>query len=280
MLALTTPVSNDREKRAHTEPQLTASLCAGHNNDPAGHVRDIYAYQEAVSQITAWIDKHDQGHSEPEIVMLATSDHECGGLSLALQRPEDKEALYGWYPDVLTRVKHSTEFLSANFINATANATDADKRTYMADNIIKQNLGIDDANDDEIQRALDLAKVKDSGLSLTIWLASLINWRAHLSWATTGHSGVSVELYYHEAAKKSYEHSRADRYQTLRGVHENTWIGNHTAKLLDLNLQSITDNLNNGSYSWISKHGGDIANFTRELPKYHGGVKHVVSTLR
>ncbi|KDN53538.1 alkaline phosphatase-like protein [Tilletiaria anomala UBC 951] len=249
---------------------------AAHNNDPIGHYHDILAYQDMVEAVSKWVDENDKGHHEPEIVMIGTSDHECGGLTLGVQRPEDKDGQYLWYPDVVARGTHSTEYLAADFLKQ-ANASADEQRAYMVETIIKKGLGVEDANADEIQRALDLAKVKDSGLSLSIWLSSLVNWRAHLGWSTTAHSGTDVSLYYHESPK--FTKTRSERIEEFRGNHENTWIAKWTSHWLKLDLQSITDKLNNGSYSWYTKHGNDIANFTVNLDKYHGGVARVVPAL-
>ena len=231
-----------------------------------------------VTAVTQWVEVNDDGDDEPNITMLGTSDHECGGLTLALQRREDKDGAYLWYPDVVANGTHSTEYLSADFLKKTANATADEQRTYMVETIIKKGLGIYDANDGEIQRALDLSIVKDSGLSLTIWLSSLVNWRAHLGWSTTGHSGTDVNLYYYEGTRfaKKNIHKYLERLTQFKGNHENTWIGTWTTDYLQLDLAPITKKLNNGSdYSWNTTHGNNLQNFTVNLDKYHGGVARV-----
>ncbi len=249
---------------------------AAHNNDPIGHYHDIIAYQEMVDAVSHWVEANDQGKGqEPEIVMIGTSDHECGGLSLAWQRPEDKEAYYGWYPDVVLNGTHSTEYLAADFLASTVNQTDAQKRDYMVNTIIKKGLGVQDANDGEVQRALDLAKVSDKGLSMNIWLAGMVNWRSSLAFATTGHSGTDVNLYYYESSK--YSKTRSQRLEQFRGNHENTWVGTWTVKYLGLDLQPLTNKLNNGTWVWADHN--DIKNYTTGLPTYHGGVQRVVPSL-
>ncbi len=51
---------------------------AGHGNDPAAQVREVLAYDRAFSSVVDFLDKSDvQG------VLVATSDHETGGLSVA-----------------------------------------------------------------------------------------------------------------------------------------------------------------------------------------------------
>ncbi|KAE8268978.1 hypothetical protein A4X09_0g3372 [Tilletia walkeri] len=253
---------------------------AGHNNDPAGHYGDIIQYNNLFTAVTQWVDANDDGLIEPSIFVASTSDHECGGLTLGLERPEDEgEAAYLWYPDVVLAAKHSTEFLAADYLKYLSSATRSasDAFSYMKQNIITQGLGISDVSDAEVQRAVDLGPSK-SGLPLTIWLSNLMNWRAHLGWSTTGHSGVDVNLYAYVASKWSKRAVVTNFLKSLKGNQENTFIGTLTADLLGLDLQSVTNKLNNGTYSWTDSHK-DLRPFTTGLDKYHGGVAHVIPTI-
>ncbi|KAN0059723.1 hypothetical protein ACQY0O_008295 [Thecaphora frezii] len=261
---------------------------AGHNNDPIGHIHDILAYNEMVEAVTQWMDKNaEENKDEPETVLFSVADHECGGLTLGLQRQEDEEGYYGWFPDVLFNATRSTEYLGEQVSKyvATTNATkdDAALFDYIKSDVIQKALGIQDVSDDEVRRAVELAVLgKDGTLPLTIWLASIVNWRALLGWSTTGHSGVSVDLYYHEptpkpnASKKQLQAYQARRASVV-GSHENTWIGQWIAEFLDLDLASITRTLNNGSdYSWANNWSGRLSHFTEELEHYHGGLARVI----
>ncbi|PWZ01128.1 putative PHO8-repressible alkaline phosphatase vacuolar [Testicularia cyperi] len=258
---------------------------AAHNNDPIGHIHDILAYQEMVEAVTKWMDDNAKNNAhEPDTVLFSVADHECGGLTLGLQRTEDEEAFYGWYPDVLFNATHSTEYLAGQAAKwlAAANRTDAEVAAYMKNEVVIKSLGIQDVQDDEIARAVELSKLKDS-IPLTVWLSSIINWRAHLGWSTTGHSGVAVDLYYHEPKP----HSKGDKlkaYNSRRssviGAHENTWIGEWIARFLQLDLAAITKKLNNGSdYSWANNWSDKLNVFTDNLEHYHGGLARVIPAL-
>lgn len=68
------------------------------------------------SAVIEWMDKHassgkgdDEDAENSGPVLIATSDHECGGLSLAVELDGEAEAEYLWYPDVLLNGTHSTE---------------------------------------------------------------------------------------------------------------------------------------------------------------------------
>ncbi len=254
---------------------------AAHNNDPIGHIHDILAYNEMVEAVVEWVDANAAGNPhEPETVVFSVADHECGGLTLGLQRSEDEESFYGWYPDVLFNATHSTEFLAAQTAKWLAtNKTDAELRTYIKDEVVSKGLGIKDVQDGEVDRAVELAKLKNQ-IPYTVWLSSIVNWRAHLGWSTTGHSGVSVGLYYHEA-KPQQGGEKLKRYQARRasviGSHENTWIGEWIASFLQLDLATITHKLNNGSdYSWYNNWGDKLNTFTDALEHYHGGLARVI----
>jgi len=54
---------------------------AGHINDPAAQVREVLEYDKTFKSVVDFLDK-----SETEGVLVATSDHETGGLALALRK--------------------------------------------------------------------------------------------------------------------------------------------------------------------------------------------------
>jgi alkaline phosphatase len=54
---------------------------AGHNNDPAAQVHEVLAYDKAMQAVLDFIEKDDT-----EGLMVATSDHETGGLATARRK--------------------------------------------------------------------------------------------------------------------------------------------------------------------------------------------------
>lgn len=59
---------------------------AAHNNDPVGHVHDILEFNKMYAAVEEWVNENFQQHDddeEPEVLLLSTADHECGGLTLA-----------------------------------------------------------------------------------------------------------------------------------------------------------------------------------------------------
>lgn len=125
-------------------------------------MHEILEYQKTIELVKTYVDEH------PDTILISTSDHETGGLSLAREvmafNPE-----YLWFPDVLTKVKSSTFYL-ASLMADTKNIT----RDFIVNTILKEHLGITDATDKEISKLL---KPK---IRADFYLADMISIRAHL----------------------------------------------------------------------------------------------------
>ncbi|KAG1458925.1 hypothetical protein G6F56_006279 [Rhizopus delemar] len=215
---------------------------AAHSNDAAAHVHEILEYQKTIELVKTYVDEH------PDTILISTSDHETGGLSLAREvmafNPE-----YLWFPDVLTKVKSSTFYL-ASLMADTKNIT----RDFIVNTILKEHLGITDATDKEISKLL---KPK---IRADFYLADMISIRAHLGWATHGHSGVDVNLYAYGKGT-----------QKLMGSHENTEIGEFITKSLGLDLNQMTRqlNMNNPSFHLNNLTSDEKLKYNEHLEHYH-----------
>ncbi|CAJ0912697.1 7761_t:CDS:10 [Entrophospora sp. SA101] len=175
---------------------------AAHSNDPATHAHEIFAYHDTISLVKQYVSDH------PGTVMISVSDHETGGLSLALQTTH-KYPEYGWYPEVLTK---------------------ADRKDYIK-KLLENNLGIIDYTQEDIE----YLNQNQLQLDYELYLSNMTSHRAELGWATHGHSGVDVNLY-----------AYGDNIDYLYGNHENTDIGEFIINYLGLDLNGITMKLNNG----------------------------------
>ncbi|KAI8082028.1 alkaline-phosphatase-like protein [Thamnidium elegans] len=218
---------------------------AAHSNDAATHVHEILEYQNTIELVKKYIDEH------PDTIMISTSDHETGGLSLARQVAEGYPE-YLWYPDVLTNIKSSTINLAKKMLQS--NST----RDFISNDILKQNLGLTDPTEKEITHLLE--SNNSSQKSLDKYLADMVSKRAQLGWATHGHSGVDVNL---------YAYGKGSEY--LIGSHENTQIGEFITKALDLNLTEMTSRLNShdASFHLTSLTDDDKVGYNDELEHYH-----------
>ncbi|ODQ50251.1 alkaline phosphatase-like protein [Saitoella complicata NRRL Y-17804] len=203
---------------------------AQHNNDPVGAVNDAIMYNHAFKVVQDFIDEN------PGTVVVSTSDHETGGLSVARQI-HDTYPDYLWYPGVLLNATRSTEGLGMEL--ADYDGKESNLQSWVKETIIGRGLGIWDATDDEIALLLDGKKWK-----IWLWgsyiLSDMISRRAQVGWATHGHSAVDVNIY-------AYGDEAID---VLRGNHENTEVGDFIATYLGgLNLDEVTLvlNENNGT---------------------------------
>ncbi|KAJ3044699.1 hypothetical protein HDV00_001103 [Rhizophlyctis rosea] len=216
---------------------------AGHNNDPAAHVREILAYNEAIEAVKEYVEKH-----KDTTVMISVSDHETGGLSVARQLNETYPK-YDWYPDALKGVQRSMEVIAPEVVAYNA----SDKAVWVRKTVVEgyelfvskkpgnsnadatsvlpttRWLNVKDATKEEIAYLLDPARDVSQ---ITSQLGLIVSRRAELGWATHGHSAVDVNLYAHGLNS-----------DVLRGNHENTDIGDFIIEQLGLDLGDITTKL-------------------------------------
>ncbi|KFY89347.1 hypothetical protein V500_05771 [Pseudogymnoascus sp. VKM F-4518 (FW-2643)] len=208
---------------------------AGHGNDPAAQVHEVLAYDKAFGSVLKFI-----AESKNEGVVVGTSDHETGGLSIARQNnPTYPE--YLWYPEVLSKATHSAEYLGFELFDRAeaAQSTSDDIEKYVRNTLVKDGLGITDAKDDEIQAILDTPLVASP------ILANMISKRAQIGWSTHGHSGVDVNIYGSKGSEK------------LIGNHENTDVGKFLREYLDVDVEAITKELNKKSSAFeVANLGG------------------------
>lgn len=152
---------------------------AGHANDPAAQVHEVLSYDKAFAAVTEFLEKD----STPG-VLVATSDHETGGLATARQlKPEYPD--YLWYPGVLASASHSGEFLSENLKAYISEESSYTKQQKYARTLLEKGLGVHDATDDEVNALLDPNYPYVPEHVFT----DIISRRAQIGWSTHGHSG-------------------------------------------------------------------------------------------
>ncbi|CAI4219073.1 unnamed protein product [Parascedosporium putredinis] len=198
---------------------------AAHNNDPASHVREILEYDRTFKSVLDFLEA-----SSTEGVLVATSDHETGGLVTALQEP-GQGPVYNWYPAVLANSNASAEYsalrLREHVAKLGANVEKVSLRNWINTNLVIQGLGITDARDSELDRLV--ASAQDA----TYVFSDMVSVRAHVGWTTHGHSAVDVNIY----------SSGGPRPAQLRGNVENTDVGKFLREYLEVDVDSITEEL-------------------------------------
>ena len=181
---------------------------AAHSNDPAGTVHDVLAFDAAVRAAL------DFAEADGRTLVVATADHETGGLSLG------RDGVYDWDPASLARVSASAERMS----ELIADGTDPEA-------VLREHAAVDSLTADErvelgLQDELDVRRIANRTLG------HLVSRRALVGWTTGGHTAVDVGLW---AAGPG-----AERFA---GALANDAVGRAIADLLGLDLEEATARL-------------------------------------
>ncbi len=187
---------------------------AGHENDAAAHLHDILAFDKAIAAAVAFARR--DGHT----LVLSTSDHETGGLTLG--RNLKGYGVYEFHPERLQPAKMS-QMRIAERIVAGENAGA----------LLQSEMGIPsrDLKDDERQ-LLDAAVATGKAQDVNFALSEIVARRVVIGWTTKGHTGVDVNLYAWGPGREQ-----------LRGNWGNDEVGQRVAALLGLDLDGLTRSL-------------------------------------
>lgn len=186
---------------------------AAHANDPIGIISDVLAFDDAV-KVAMDFAKKDQ-----ETVVVAVTDHQNGGLTIgnaSTTGTYDKEPL-STFIGPLKKAKLTGEGLETK-LNA--------KRTNIKA-VMKQYYGITDLTSEEIAAI----KAASPG-SLNYTVGPMISKRSGIGWTTGGHTGGDVVLY-----------TYAPNNDRPFGVIDNTDVAKYMARVLDLDLDSVSKQL-------------------------------------
>lgn len=198
---------------------------AGHINDPAAQVREVLEYDKTFKSVLDFIES-----SATETILVATSDHETGGLATALQQ-HGHWPVYNWYPQALANATQSCEKLAATLqkhVSDKAYSMSKEQlKSWINNELVVSGLGIPDATDEE------LALLAENPEASVTTFAAIISLRAHVGWSTHGHTAVDVNVY----------SSGGPETSGIRGNVENTDIGKFLSHYLDVNVDQITQEL-------------------------------------
>ncbi|KAI0400339.1 alkaline-phosphatase-like protein [Xylaria palmicola] len=211
---------------------------AGHENDPSAQVREVLEYDRTFKAVLDFLDE-----SKTDGVLVATSDHETGGLAVARQITAAYPR-YIWYPQVLANATASSEHLTRRLWEHMATATSGsggddsidELKAYVNAELVVPGLGITDATDEELTAVARYPALAQPAF------AEMISRRAQIGWSTRGHSAVDVNVY----------SSGGPGTEALRGNVENTQVGDFLREYLGVDVDAVTRELN-------EKMGGDPA---------------------
>ena len=188
---------------------------AAHGNDAAAHLHDILAYEEAFRAAL------DFQRRNPGTLIVATSDHETGGLTLG--RNINGVGRYFWHPEVLRSERASYDVL----LPALRTAYAADTTAAGAFQLLADRFGLADLTAAErgaLKNAMRSAPARLNGL-----LSEAVGQRATIAWTTGGHTAVDVNVY-----------ATGPGADQFRGNRPNDAMGATVARLLGLDLAALT----------------------------------------
>ncbi|KAL2164346.1 hypothetical protein VTH06DRAFT_3562 [Thermothelomyces fergusii] len=197
---------------------------AGHFNDPAAQVREVLEYDKTFKVVLDYL-----AGSDTEGLLVATSDHETGGLSTAWQVP-GKSPVYNWYPAVLAKANASAEYLTRllkEHVAANPGQSERSLKDWINRELIVGRLGITDALETE------LAALAADPAGANPVFCRIVSTRAHVGWSTHGHSAVDVNVY----------SSGGPAAEKIRGNVENTDIGRFLSEYLGVDVDAVTKEL-------------------------------------
>lgn len=204
---------------------------AGHLNDPSAQVREVLAYDKTFKAVKNFAD-----NSDVETIIISTSDHETGGLSVSRQVSESYPD-YLWKPEVLNNCIKSGEYVANLLNNFTPNENEkTDKnnfelKKFIKNEILENILKIYDYTEEDIN---NLIKFKSNSL---YYINNMVSTRAQIGWSTHGHSAVDVNIY-------GYSNTNNGKYllnKYLSGNHENIEIGKFMEFITNSDLNKITE---------------------------------------
>ena len=203
---------------------------AGHINDPAAQVHEVQAYDRAMRAVLDFIES-----SDVPTLMLATSDHETGGLSIARQNTLAYPP-YAWYPTVLANASRSAEAVAAQFQNHLLHhhrGDDAELAGWLRE-AVEDGLGF-------VPTKEEVAVVIEKPVYALWFLAEMISIRANIGWSTHGHSAVDVNIYSsvgHGSPVSEHGGWQKTVRSKLGGNHENTDVGAFMRWWLDVEKET------------------------------------------
>ncbi|TKX25145.1 repressible alkaline phosphatase [Elsinoe australis] len=221
---------------------------AGHINDPAAQVHEVLAYDRTMRAVLDFIEEE-----ETPTLMVATSDHETGGLAIARQL-DLTYPHYRWFPTVLANATHSAERTAQEYHSHIASmiptsvpsvqdippsllAKHATPLTKYLRSLISNNLGFQPL-DSEIS-ALIARPV------FAVWtLGDMVSRRAQIGWSTHGHTAADVNIYSSAAVGSEVRGGKGQKgeeegwvrsvRERLAGNRENTDVGRFLRWWLDV----------------------------------------------
>jgi len=191
---------------------------AEHDNDP------VSTYSEALEYAKVFHYVVDYAQKSQDTLVIATADHETGGLSLGIQNyGENNDEAYSWYPDIIKNVKRSGEFIANKLYQA---PTDEPTIVLIFENYTSLVLTANETT--YLMTAKSTANLNNIKRAIVV----IISNRARIGWTTVEHSGADVNNYGYGPSVEYFCGSR-----------ENTEFYDSVLKIFNWDVASITEEL-------------------------------------
>ncbi|PVU92532.1 hypothetical protein BB561_003752 [Smittium simulii] len=185
---------------------------AGHDNDLGTHINEILEYWETIRLVSEYVDAH------PDTIMISTSDHETGGLTIG------RDNNYYAYPLLYYNQTMSFDVSCKGLLDLPLSK----RGQYVTETVLPVHLGISNMTAVSAGNILSATTRQDCLIAMREVLAV----KANIFWTTLGHSGVDVNLY-----------AKGKHTEELAGNHENVDIGKFITRTLGLDVNSVTESI-------------------------------------
>eukprot|EP01134_Creolimax_fragrantissima_P003806 CFRG3806T1 len=218
---------------------------AGHSNDPASIVGEVLEYEDTWTYLKSCVDKSDN------TAMIATSDHETGGISVGglwIDNPTMASKGYWYQPDALLAQTRSLNDIAAEVAKhewssfpPSYNETVEYALGFVERDLHVNTSTVTDEEKDCLYKGFyteDANAWRDS--NITTGLNCVVGRRANVKFTSTGHTGADINIYAHPPL--------SEFYNGLRGVIDNFKIGKWIAEKWDLDLRADSARVNATAY--------------------------------
>jgi alkaline phosphatase len=200
---------------------------AAHSNDPAAHVRDVLAYDEAMRVAVEFAKRNGN------TLVIGTSDHETGGLTLGADSYGPRSGA-AYDPEPLSDITSSFERMVRDTAFELQNGASNEELIYWLRDevwIRFQIRGIPEAVAENISVGLDTLRIRKKGQwvarAIYGFVSDSVSAHARLGWSTSSHTAVDVPIFAYGPGSESFS-----------GTLDNTQVGLRLAELMGVELTS------------------------------------------
>lgn len=227
----------------------------GHNNDAACIPRELMSFDETFEYVKSFAD----AHPDEDFILFSTSDHETGGMTISRQ-VDASYPDYVWYPEVLSKVKHSGQYIVKELLSK-----DTVDGKFVKNTLFEDWLGITDYTKEDVKQVLYLIEEKTSSL-IQDYINNMVSVRARIGFTTHGHSAIDVNTYLHANSKHLLNYA----FEKVHGNRENTEFGQLVVDYLNLNMTAANEfasGVNHGPLGSFAEQVSEV-----EVDEYHKGI--------